>query len=125
MKGKLALSFFVLPSPMLLPALGLATDSGQDNSTHDSSAKVRKVTACLLQGDGEHEYNLATDNGTTWELEGDGVRFAPQTGHTMAVSGTRNNAVAHEAKEKAREKTTIGPNTALDRDQHEDGWQKL
>jgi hypothetical protein len=60
MKGKLVLSFFALPSLMLLPTVGLATDSGQDHSTQDKSAKVRKLTGCLSKGDTENEYNLAT-----------------------------------------------------------------
>jgi hypothetical protein len=109
MNSKRVWSFVALSSLLLLPAAGLASNAPQDNSGQDKSAKVRKLTGCLSKGDSENEYQLTADNGATWELKSDAVEFAPHVGHTVTVTGTVNNAAAHGAKEKAKDKTMENP----------------
>ncbi len=109
MKSKMTLSFLALAALMFLPTVSRAqtsTDSGVDKS-----AKVRHLTGCLSKGDSSDEYNLTTAKGNTWELKSDSssVDFASHVGHKVAVTGTVNNAAAHGAKEKVKDKTMSNP----------------
>jgi Protein of unknown function (DUF5818) len=104
MKSKLALSLAAACSLSLLPVLSYAANNGQSEG---KSEKVRTMTGCL-EKDG-NEYELRTDNGATWELEGDSVNLADHVGHTIRVTGTVNHAKMHEEKEKAKEKTESNP----------------
>lgn len=107
MKSKLALSLVAACSLSLMPALTFAGNNGQGDERSDRSDKVRTVTGCLeKQGD---DYELRSDNGSTWELKGDAVNFADHVGHTVRVTGTVDHAKMHEEKEKAKEKTEDNP----------------
>jgi hypothetical protein len=107
--NKLTLSYLALGGILLLPAAGLAGSANQ-NDTPDKSAKVRKITGCLVKGDSDNEYQVNAANGATWEVKSDAVTFAPHVGHTVTVTGTVNNAAAHGAKEKVKDKTMDNPN---------------
>jgi Protein of unknown function (DUF5818) len=107
MKSKLALSLAAACSLCLLPALTYAGNNGQSEAKSDHSDKVRTMTGCL-EKEG-NEYELRTDNGATWELEGDSVNLADHVGHTIRVTGTVNHAKMHDEKEKAKEKTESNP----------------
>ena len=109
MKSKLGLTLLALLGLMLLPAVGLAK-ANQESSAQDKSEKVRKITGCLSKGERQNEYELTADNGSTWEVKSDAVNLSPHVGQTVTVTGTVNNAAAHEAKEKAKEKTMHNPN---------------
>jgi hypothetical protein len=107
MKSTFALSCVALGSMLLLPSLGLTNQ----NETSDKSAKVRKITGCVAKGDSEKEYQITTPGGNTWEVRtNDAVDLATHVGHTVTVTGTVNNADAHGAKEKTKEKTMDNPN---------------
>jgi hypothetical protein len=108
MKNKATLTCLALAGMLLLPGIGLARNANQEGG-QEKSAKVRKVTGCLAKGDSEKEYQLTAADGATWEVKSDAVNFAPHVGHTVTVTGTVNNAAAHGAKEKAKEKTMDNP----------------
>lgn len=108
MKSKLALSLMAACSLSLMPALSYAGPKGQGEEKSDRSEKVRTITGCLeKQGD---DYELRSDNGSTWELKGDSVNLADHVGQTVRVTGTVNHAKMHGAKEKAKEETQDNPN---------------
>jgi hypothetical protein len=111
MKTKLTLSLLALIGLLLLPATSLANKANatQGSSTQDKSAKVRTVTGCLSKGESDKEYTLTAGNGATWEVKSDAVNFAPHVGHKVTLTGTVDNAAAHGAKEKAKEKTMDNP----------------
>jgi hypothetical protein len=106
---KSTLSYLALAGMLVLPAASLAGNANQDSTT-GKSAKVRKITGCLAKGDSENEYQVNAANGATWEVKSDAVNFAPHVGHTVTVTGTVNNATAHGAKEKVKDKTMDNPN---------------
>jgi hypothetical protein len=107
MKSKLGLTLLALLGLMLLPAIGLAN---ANQESQDKDQKVRKITGCLSKGESANEYELTADNGSTWEVKSDAVNLSPHVGQTVTVTGTVNNAAAHGAKEKAKEKTMHNPN---------------
>jgi hypothetical protein len=106
---KSTLTYLALGGMLVFPAASLAGNANQDSTT-DKSAKVRKITGCLAKGDSENEYQVNAANGATWEVKSDAVNFAPHVGHTVTVTGTVNNAMAHGAKEKVKDKTMDNPN---------------
>jgi len=57
-----------------------------------------------------NEYAVKAANGATWEVKSDAVNFGQHVGHTVTVTGTVNNATAHGAKEKVKDKTMDNPN---------------
>jgi len=108
MKTKWALSVLAACSLSLMPALTYAGANGQGEERSDRSEKVRTITGCLeKQGD---DYELRSDNGSTWELKGDAVNLSDHVGQTVRVTGTVDHAKMHGAKEKAKEKTEDNPN---------------
>jgi hypothetical protein len=109
MTSKSTLTYLALGGMLLLPAIGMAGKANQ-NETSDKSAKVRKITGCLAKGDSDNEYEVKAASGATWEVKSDAVNFGEHVGHTVTVTGTVNNATAHGAKEKAKEKTMDNPN---------------
>src|SRR5437773_4968301 len=109
MTSKSTLTYLALGGMLLLPAIGMAGQANQDE-TSDKSAKVRKITGCLAKGDSENEYEVKAASGATGEVKSDAVNFGQHVGHTVTVTGTGNNATAHGAKEKAKEKTMDNPN---------------
>jgi Protein of unknown function (DUF5818) len=107
MKSKLALSLVAACGLSLMPALSYAGANGQGEERSDRSEKVRTITGCLeKQGD---DYELRSDNGSTWELKGDAVNLSDHVGQTVRVTGTVDHAKMHGAKEKAKEKTEDNP----------------
>ena len=108
MTGKFALTCLTLGGMLLLPAIGLSARTTQE-STPDKSAKVRKITGCLTKGDSDNEYKVTAADGSNWEVKSDAVSFSPHVGHTVTVTGTVNNAAAHGAKEKMKDKTQDNP----------------
>jgi hypothetical protein len=109
MTRKSTLTYLALGGMLLLPAIGMASRANQ-NETSDKSAKVRKITGCLAKGDSDNEYAVKAANGATWEVKSDAVNFGQHVGHTVTVTGTVNNATAHGAKEKVKDKTMDNPN---------------
>jgi hypothetical protein len=109
MTSKTTLTYLALSGMLLLPAIVMAGKANQ-NETSDKDAKVRKITGCLEKGDSEKEYEVKTPTGATWEVKSDAVNFGQHVGHTVTVTGTVNNATAHGAKEKVKEKTMDNPN---------------
>jgi hypothetical protein len=109
MTRKSTLTYLALGGMLLLPAIGMASRTNQ-NETSDKSAKVRKITGCLAKGDSDNEYAVKAANGATWEVKSDAVNFGQHVGHTVTVTGTVNNATAHGAKEKVKDKTMDNPN---------------
>ena len=107
MKSKWALSLLAACGLSLLPALSYAGNNGQGEEKSDRSEKVRTITGCLeKQGD---DYQLTSDNGSTWELKSDAVNLENHIGQTVRVTGTVDHAKMHGAKEKAKEKTEDYP----------------
>ena len=109
MTSKSILTYWALSGMLLLPAVGVAGKANQ-NDTTEKGAKVRKITGCLSKGDSSNEYQVNAPNGATWEVKSDAVDLATHVGHTVTVTGTVNNAMAHGAKEKAKDKTMDNPN---------------
>ena len=109
MISKTTLTYLALSGMLLLPAIGMAGKANQ-NETSDKDAKVMKITGCLTKGDSEHEYEVKTASGNTWEVKSDAVNLGQHVGHTVTVTGTVNNAMAHGAKEKVKDKTMDNPN---------------
>jgi hypothetical protein len=109
MTSKAILTYWALSGMLLLPAVGVAGKANQ-NDTTEKGSKVRKITGCLSKGDSSNEYQVNAPNGGTWEVKSDAVDLASHVGHTVTVTGTVNNAMAHGAKEKAKDKTMDNPN---------------
>ena len=112
MKRTLALSFLALANLACLAPLGFArTTAGQSEQAQDSGEKVRRITGCLQKGDGDNEYKLLADNGSTWEVKNNSsVDLSQDVGYTVTLTGTVNHAAMHNAKEKAKDKTMDNPN---------------
>ena len=72
-----------------------------DEPKKETHQNTRTVTGCL-QKDGD-EYQLATKDGSTWELKSDSVALAPHVGHTITTTGAVSNAALHGAMEDAKE----------------------
>jgi hypothetical protein len=116
MISKLTLSFFALSGLALLPAGGFASTTKQNDTTRqedrdrdrDRGDKVREMTGCLEKhGD---DYELMSDNGSTWELKGDRANLRDYVGQTVRVTGTVDHQKMHDAKERAKDKTEDNPN---------------
>jgi hypothetical protein len=66
------------------------------------------MTGCLQKhGD---DYELMSDNGSTWELKGDRANLRDYIGQTVRVTGTVDHQKMHDAKEKAKDKSEDNPN---------------
>jgi hypothetical protein len=100
----------------LLPAGGFASTTKQNDTTRqedrdrdrDRGDKVREMTGCLEKhGD---DYELMSDNGSTWELKGDRANLRDYVGQTVRVTGTVDHQKMHDAKERAKDKTEDNPN---------------
>lgn len=103
MKSKWALGLVAACGLSLMPALSYAGAKNQGEERSDRSDKVRTITGCLeKQGD---DYELRSDNGSTWELKGDAVNLSDHVGQTVRITGTVDHAKMHGAKERAKEKT--------------------
>ncbi len=61
----------------------------------------------ILQGG---DYELMSDNGSTWELKGDRANLRDYVGQTVRVTGTVDHQKMHDAKERAKDKTEDNPN---------------
>src|SRR5436305_1260471 len=105
MRSKLTLSFFALSGLALLPTAGFTStkqnDSArQEDRDRDRGDKVREMTGCLQKhGD---DYELMSDNGSTWELKGDRANLRDYIGQTVRVTGTVNHQKMHDAKERTK-----------------------
>ena len=75
----------------------------EQKTTHK---KVRTLSGCLQKGDSEKEYKLTDAKGDNWELKSDAVALSEHVGHTVKVTGVVSNAMAHVAKEDAKEKAS-------------------
>ena len=90
----LGLGLFVVSSATLF-----AQD--EQKTTHK---KVRTLSGCLQKGDSDKEYKLTDAKGNNWEIKSDAVALGEHVGHTVKVTGVVSNAMAHGAKEDAKEK---------------------
>ena len=84
---------------MFTGAAGLATAEDTTKTTHK---KTRELSGCLQKGEDANEYNLATKDGGTWEINSDSVKLDEHVGHTVKVVGVVSNATAHGMKEDAK-----------------------
>ena len=75
----------------------------EQKTTHK---KVRTLSGCLQKGDSENEYKLTDAKGDNWEIKSDAVALGEHVGHTVKVTGVVSNAMAHGAKEDAKEKAS-------------------
>ena len=99
MKAKIAtmvLGLFVMSASTLL-----AQD--EQKTTHKN---VRTLSGCLQKGDGEKEYKLTDAKGDSWEIKSDAVALGEHVGHTVRLTGVVSNAMAHGAKEDAKDKAS-------------------
>jgi hypothetical protein len=99
MKAKiaaLALGLFVASTSTVL-----AQD--EKPTTHK---KVRTLSGCLQKGDSDKEFKLTDAKGDNWEIKSDAVALSEHVGHTVKVTGVVSNAMAHGAKEDAKEKAS-------------------
>jgi hypothetical protein len=89
----------------LLFVASASTVLGQDEqkTTHQ---KVRSVSGCLQKGDSDKEYKLIDTKGDNWEVKSDAVALGEHVGHTVKLTGVVSNAMAHGAKEDAKEKAS-------------------
>jgi hypothetical protein len=92
----MVLGLFVLSASTLL-----AQD--EQKTTHKN---VRTLSGCLQKGDGEKEYKLTDAKGDSWEIKSDAVALGEHVGHTVRVTGVVSNAMAHGAKEDAKDKAS-------------------
>jgi Protein of unknown function (DUF5818) len=79
--------------------------AANDSSTDKSKSDTRSITGCLSQGDNPKEFNLKTDDGSTWELRSSTAPLAAHVGHTVTVTGVVSHAMAHNMKEDTKEMT--------------------
>jgi hypothetical protein len=74
-----------------------------DSSDNKGKSDTRTVTGCLTQGDNAKEFNLAANDGSTWEVRSDNVSLADHVGHTVTATGVVSNATAHNLKEDTKD----------------------
>jgi hypothetical protein len=74
-----------------------ASDSDKGKSA------TRSITGCLSQGDDAKEFNLKTEDGSTWEVKSSTVSLAPHVGHKVTVTGEVAHATAHNMKEDTKD----------------------
>jgi hypothetical protein len=92
-------------------AIGLLVASAstvlaQDEQKPTTHKKVRTLSGCLQKGDSDKEFKLTDANGDNWEIKSDAVALSEHVGHTVKVTGVVSNAMAHGAKEDAKEKAS-------------------
>jgi hypothetical protein len=73
----------------------------EQKTTHK---KVRTLSGCLQKGDSDKSYKLTDAKGDNWDIKSDAVALDEHVGHSVKVTGVVSNAVAHGAKEDAKEK---------------------
>ncbi len=90
---------------LLLFVASASTVLSQDEqkTTHK---KVRTLSGCLQKGDSEKEFKLTDAKGDNWEVKSDAVALGEHVGHTVKLTGVVSNAMAHGAKEDAKEKAS-------------------
>jgi hypothetical protein len=89
---------------LILGAFGISWTFAQDTTGHSKGkAATRTITGCLAKGDSANEFNLKTNDGSTWELKSDQVALASHVGHTVSVTGVVSNAKMHNLKEDAKD----------------------
>ncbi len=90
---------------LLLFVASASTLFGQDEqkTTHK---KVRTLSGCLQKGDSDKEFKLTDAKGNNWEVKSDAVALGEHVGHTVRLTGVVSNAMAHGAKEDAKEKAS-------------------
>lgn len=74
-----------------------------DSADAKGKSDTRTVTGCLSQGDNAKEFNLAANDGSTWEVRSSRVALAKHVGHTVEVTGVVKNAMAHNMKEDTKD----------------------
>ncbi len=78
----------------------------QDDTSGKSKSNVRTITGCLTKGDSANEYELKSDDGSTWEVKSDSVSLADHVGHTVKATGAVKNSTMHNMKEDAKDTAT-------------------
>ena len=74
-----------------------------DSADAKGKSDARTITGCLSQGDNAKEFNLAANDGSTWEVRSSKVALAKHVGHTVEVTGVVKNAMAHNMKEDTKD----------------------
>lgn len=97
MIGKLALGLMALAMLLFVPSRAVAQDSAQHDvdssqtaNSNSSHAKMRRLTGCIVRGDGGDEYKFSANNGTVWQIDKTNphIRIDPYVGHTVTAVGT-------------------------------------
>jgi hypothetical protein len=80
------------------------------------------MTGCLSQGNSANEFQLTTNNGSTWETRSDQVSLAKHVGHTVTVTGVVSHAKMHNLKEDAKQ---AGTDTGAVKEHPEHGHMEI
>ena len=91
--------FLCLVMALMASVWVMADDSADAKGKSDT----RTVTGCLSHGDNAKEFNLAANDGSTWEVRSSRVALAKHVGHTVEVTGVVKNAMAHNMKEDTKD----------------------
>jgi hypothetical protein len=93
-----------------------------DSSDNKGKSDTRTVTGCLTQGDNAKEFNLAANDGSTWEVRSDNVSLADHVGHMVTATGVVSNATAHNLKEDTKE---MAHDSGVKKDNREHGHLRV
>jgi hypothetical protein len=72
-------------------------------SSEKGKSDTRTVTGCLSKGDGDNEYLLTANDGSTWEIRSSSMSLADHVGHTVSATGVVSNSTMHNLKEDAKD----------------------
>ena len=93
-----------------------------DSADAKGKSDTRTITGCLSQGDNAKEFNLAANDGSTWEVRSSNVALAKHVGHTVEVTGVVSNAMAHNMKEDTKD---MAHDTGVTKENTEHGHLKV
>jgi len=88
---------------LMLACMASVWVMADDSADAKGKSDTRTITGCLSQGDNAKEFNLAANDGSTWELRSSNVALAKHVGHTVEVTGVVSNAMAHNMKEDTKD----------------------
>jgi hypothetical protein len=86
-----------------LSLFAIGTVAQDTTSSGKSKSADRTITGCLAKGDGDKEFVLNGNDGSTWEVKSDQIALADHAGHTVKVKGVVSNVTMHNVKEEAKD----------------------
>jgi len=95
MKTKISNSVLCLILVVFAASFGTAQDK--------SKSDTRTITGCLSNGDNAKEFQLAGNDGSTWEVRSSQVDLASHVGHTVNATGVVSNSTMHNMKEDTKD----------------------